>query len=102
MILKSLPMPQSLPIEVLEEMARLQSSQEKAMSSVPPRITKFLEENFPADDNLAGYVICIARRDKTMTVLQGHDSPEVRDKVGVALADHIAKWPEIGDVLKGA
>lgn len=66
------------------------------MTNVPARITKFLEENFPADDNLAGYVICIARRDKTMTTVQGYDSNEVRDKLAAKLAEEMAKWPGPG------
>lgn len=37
---------------------------------LPPHIVKFLTENFPADGDLAGYVICIAKRDKTLNVVQ--------------------------------
>jgi hypothetical protein len=62
------------------------------MSNVPARIAKFLEENFPKEADLAGYVICIANRDKSFTVMQGYDSPEVRDKVGTKLAEEISKW----------
>jgi hypothetical protein len=60
--------------------------------NLPKHIVKFLEENFPAEKDLAGYVICIANRDKTLTVVQGYDSMEVRDKVSKALAQHTATW----------
>jgi hypothetical protein len=55
-------------------------------------IAKFLADNLPADKDLAGYVICIARRDKTITVAQGYDNAEVREKVSKALNQHIAMW----------
>jgi hypothetical protein len=59
---------------------------------IPAHIIKFLEENLPADKDLAGYVICIANRDKTIAVAQGYDSADVRDKVAVALAQHMVAW----------
>jgi hypothetical protein len=62
------------------------------MANVPAHITKFFEENFPDDADLAAYVICIARRDKTFVVKQAYDSAEVRDKVGARLAEEVAKW----------
>lgn len=56
-------------------------------------IAKFLADNLPADENLAGYVICIANRDKTYVVAQGYDSLEVRDKVSKKLMEEITNWP---------
>lgn len=60
--------------------------------NLPTHILEFLKENFPTDDNLAGYVICIANRDKTLNVIQGFDSSEVRDKVAKELSEHMAFW----------
>jgi hypothetical protein len=62
------------------------------MAKLPKHIIKFLDESWPEDGELAGYVICIAKRDKTMVVAQGYDSPEVRDKVAKALKQHMATW----------
>lgn len=62
------------------------------MADLPRHIAKFLQENFPSDNDLAGYVICIANRDKTINVAQGFDSIEVRDKVAKALNQHMALW----------
>jgi hypothetical protein len=60
---------------------------------LPEKIEKFLAEHFPADDlDLAGYVICIAKRDKTMVVAQGYDNIDTRDKVAKALNRHIELW----------
>lgn len=62
------------------------------MPELPKQIEKFLAENFPADEDLAAYVICIAKRDKTIVVAQGYDSLEVRDKVAKALNREIEMW----------
>lgn len=62
------------------------------MAKLPKRIETFLDENFPADEDLAAYVICIAKRDKTIVVAQGYNNGEVRDKVAKALAQHMATW----------
>lgn len=67
---------------------------------LPPRIIEFLTENFPPDDNLAGYVLCIANRDKTLNVAVGFDNAEVRDKVQKALNEHIALWEGSPDPAK--
>lgn len=61
-------------------------------NNLPKRVTEFLSENFPADESLAGYVICIAKRDKTIVVAQGYDNAEVRDKVQKALNRHMDIW----------
>lgn len=59
---------------------------------LPPHIVQFLKDNFPAEEDLAGYVICIAKRDKSYAVAQGYDSEEVRDKVSAKLFDEISEW----------
>jgi hypothetical protein len=56
-------------------------------------ITKFLADNLPPDEELAGYVICLAKRDKTYVVAQGYDSPEIRDKVSKKLIEEMTSWP---------
>jgi hypothetical protein len=68
------------------------------MADLPQRLIDFLKENFPEEKDLAGYVICIANRDKMLHVAQGFDSAEVRDKVAKALNEHMALWegPRLG------
>jgi hypothetical protein len=60
--------------------------------AIPENIEKFLADNFPDDGDLAGYVICIAKHDKTIVVAQGYDNIDTRDKVAKALNRHIELW----------
>lgn len=62
------------------------------MADLPKHLIDFLKENFPDDKDLAGYVICIAKRDKSYVVAQGYDSAEVRDKVFAKLSDEVKAW----------
>jgi hypothetical protein len=65
---------------------------------LPNHIIKFLAENFPTDEDLAGYVICIAKRDKTLHIAQGYDSSEVRDKVLKEMTSEVLAWTDTGNV----
>jgi hypothetical protein len=62
------------------------------MADLPPHLVQFLKDNFPAEKDLAGYVIFIANRDKSFVLAQGYDSAEVRDKVSARLIVEMNTW----------